>query len=128
VLSANEATRNGRFYSKTLDDIDQPDRGSSDDDMELQDSQVHGEKPSDGEEDDESERKHKAPFEPPENIDLGDDKWTLRDIKADRNIDKSDSELESDPESEAEDLPGDDLEVDRTAESARDDVSTEGRD
>lgn len=124
MLSANEETRNGRFFNKTRQDMDEPSNGSSDDDMELQDSQVDGEKPLDADDDSDSERKHKAPFEPPEDIDLGDDKWTLRNIKADRVIHDSDSELESDPESESDDiLPEDDLDAEKTAEPAPEDVS-----
>lgn len=125
MLFANEGTRNGRFYNKTLKDIDQRDHGSSDDDMELQDSQVQGERPSDAEEDSDSERKHKVPFEPPEDIDLGDDQWTLRNVKADRDLGNSDSELDSDPESESDDVVlQDDLDADKTVESVPEDVST----
>jgi hypothetical protein len=124
VLSANKETGNGRFYNKTLRDIDEPSNGSSDDDMELQGSQVDGEKPLDADDDSDSERKHKAPFEAPEDIDLGDDKWTLRNIKAERMFHDSDSELASDPESESDDLlPEDDLDAEKTAEPTQQDVS-----
>lgn len=123
VLSANDETRKGRFYNKTLRDIDKLSDGETDDDLNPQESDGDDEKPSDGDEDGDSQRKRKAPFVPPEDIDLG-DKWTLRDIKVDANIQDSDSEPGSDPESEGDQVPAeDDIDAERTAESVVEDVS-----
>ncbi|KAJ9102382.1 hypothetical protein QFC21_002782 [Naganishia friedmannii] len=99
LLSANEETRASRSYRKTTNALDSP----SGSDGEHLDGTTDQDANKAGSESDDSDRKHKPAYVPPEDIDLG-DQWTLRNVKTDRVLEYSESEAGSGPGSDSENL------------------------